>query len=713
MKKITLTSLLLIGFILVFIPNISFASTTGYNPDRTDELRNSLNSKIVTIDPLNSSEYVEGEYAFVPKFIKGVTKIKFVIGSDITEVTTQEAITFTQSDVNKGAYIYYENVGLYQGRVIDLVQEIAAVSDKVTIGTGKKTDLLYSQFLGISATGSKNSDTAKIRYTFKYHETQEQADLNFYLTFIDIDREESISISDTNIQNVYVRKDSPIVGDLEKDNELYVQAPKRSSWWDNDWNVKSTDETRWISVTINRSSTFTLDLTTSTTAIDESTVSYASQSLVPLAYPFPYKESINNDINKDNQVIEYSIMSYVPGKVIPVPEPKYQIKDNLPEQFNIQKVTAMNAETGESVPFDISITDSTLIIDAKNLLKNKNFYGNLYIFTIKGTYEKGDLSSFKPTPNSTNYVDIPNVANLVVSNVDETDRILKSNEANAPILLPKGVINVRYLDGKNNELAPSKTLEGEIGTSYNVEPINISGYRYKQLSENSAPLSGAFSNSLKKIEFIYEKLIPVKNVTVKYVNTLGEKLEEVILSGNIGEEFKTEQKVFPGYKFKKVEGPTTGKFTDQTQTITYTYTSDVLRFYEVPSELSFNETKISTTTKTATRKDANWKIVVEDSRLRKDNWRVTAKLVEQFKDSTGSPLKNDILLFRKGGSQSDQWINSDNEVNVFSGISTNKNELYDVSWNKDAGTLIQVAPGTVKVGKYRGLINWSLIDAPV
>lgn len=285
--------------------------------------------------------------------------------------------------------------------------------------------------------------------------------------------------------------------------------------------------------------------------------------------------------------------------------------------------------------------------------------------------------------------------------------------ASEGLLDVKKSLGVDYLDEAGQRIAPLKLIEGAEGTAYDEKPIDISGYKYKSLSANSAPASGKFSDSLKNIEFVYEKLIPVDNVTVKYVNTFGDKVsEDVILSGNIGEEFKTEQKDIPGYTFKKVEGPTTGKFTDQPQTITYTYTSDVLRFYDVPSELSFNETKISSHTETISRQDPKWKIIVEDTRLSKRNWRVTAQLVDQFKDSSGQPLKNDVLLFRKGH-QSDQWISSSSEVNVFDGTSTETDDLYDVLWPTQEGPLLQVAPGTVKVGKYTGVINWKLIDAPV
>lgn len=136
-----------------------------------------------------------------------------------------------------------------------------------------------------------------------------------------------------------------------------------------------------------------------------------------------------------------------------------------------------------------------------------------------------------------------------------------------------------------------------------------------------------------------------------------------------------------------------------------------LRFENVPDIMSFKDSKISNRTVESSRKDKDWKITVEDTRLEKKPWRVTTKLLTPFKDTTGAELQSDILLFRKTG-QEDQWINNTSETDVYDGTST-KEDYYDVSWSSNEGPLIQVAPGTVKVGQYKGVMQWSLIDAPV
>lgn len=273
-----------------------------------------------------------------------------------------------------------------------------------------------------------------------------------------------------------------------------------------------------------------------------------------------------------------------------------------------------------------------------------------------------------------------------------------------------GDITVKYTDEFGKVIEDEETLHGNVGDKYESVQKDIDGYTFKEVIDNNA--KGEFTDQPQTVTYVYKER--AGEVTVKYVNTQGKEIaKSEVFVGFVGHDYDTIQKNIDGYKFKKVEGADpSGKFTDQPQTVIYVYTTDTLRFYSVPEELGFNQTKIGSRTQTIERKDPDWKIIVEDTRLKKNNWRVTAKLAEQFTDSSGQPLQNDILLFRRG-SQSNQWITSDNEINVFSGTSAEEDELYDVSWKANEGPLIQVAPGTVKIGKYTGVINWNLIDAPV
>ena len=137
-----------------------------------------------------------------------------------------------------------------------------------------------------------------------------------------------------------------------------------------------------------------------------------------------------------------------------------------------------------------------------------------------------------------------------------------------------------------------------------------------------------------------------------------------------------------------------------------------LTFKDVPEVLAFNESKVTNHTTEVSRKNPNWKMIVEDSREEKSPWRITAKLTSPFKNSLGESALGDILLYRKAN-QADQWINSTNEVTVFDGRSNKDMDQYDVSWSQNEGPLIKVAPGTVKASDYTSIIQWNLTDAPV
>ena len=60
------------------------------------------------------------------------------------------------------------------------------------------------------------------------------------------------------------------------------------------------------------------------------------------------------------------------------------------------------------------------------------------------------------------------------------------------------------------------------------------------------------------------------SITVNYVDTSGNTISDnVVKSGNVGEDYTTEQKTIPGYSFKEIQGPAFGQFNIQKQTWTY------------------------------------------------------------------------------------------------------------------------------------------------
>jgi hypothetical protein len=87
--------------------------------------------------------------------------------------------------------------------------------------------------------------------------------------------------------------------------------------------------------------------------------------------------------------------------------------------------------------------------------------------------------------------------------------------------------------------------------------------------------------------YVFQRLEPVKgtDVTAKYIDTKGIKIsEDIVKSGNIGNDYSTEQKEIAGYTFKEVQGNVSGQFTNQAQTVTYVYTKNPVAATDVTAK---------------------------------------------------------------------------------------------------------------------------------
>ncbi|OQO72564.1 hypothetical protein BH746_11705 [Enterococcus faecalis] len=148
-------------------------------------------------------------------------------------------------------------------------------------------------------------------------------------------------------------------------------------------------------------------------------------------------------------------------------------------------------------------------------------------------------------------------------------------------------VTVNYIDTDGNELKPSQKISGNIGESFDATTpdyrLEIEGYTLKEVRGNP---TGKFTDQPQTVTYVYVKN-PVKaaEVTTKYVDTDGNKIsDEVVKTGNVGDDYTTEQKAIDGYTFKEVRGNPMGKFTDQVQTVTYVYVKNPVKAAEVTAK---------------------------------------------------------------------------------------------------------------------------------
>ena len=168
-------------------------------------------------------------------------------------------------------------------------------------------------------------------------------------------------------------------------------------------------------------------------------------------------------------------------------------------------------------------------------------------------------------------------------------------------------VTAKYVDENGKTISDDVVKNGNVGDSYTTEQKAIPGYTFKEIQGSA---SGQFTDKEQTVTYVYTKDPVVGgSVLVKYVDEAGNTLSEnVVKSGNIGDDYSTEQKAIPGYTFKEVQGSASGQFTDQEQTITYVYTKNSVTPVKPtePGTTQTNEKSLPTTGE----KPANWAVVV-------------------------------------------------------------------------------------------------------
>ncbi|GGE73588.1 MucBP domain-containing protein [Priestia taiwanensis] len=134
----------------------------------------------------------------------------------------------------------------------------------------------------------------------------------------------------------------------------------------------------------------------------------------------------------------------------------------------------------------------------------------------------------------------------------------------------RGSITVKYVDEEGNTLKETLVKKDLPLGKYTENAPDIEGYTV--IGESSHTFNLTRDNPHQEHTFVYKKIPKKGTVIVKYIDTDDNKLtEDVVLTGDVGSPYKTEQKEFDGYEFVKVEGPPEGTFIDGEIVVTYIY----------------------------------------------------------------------------------------------------------------------------------------------
>ncbi|EAC3044498.1 class 1 internalin InlJ [Listeria monocytogenes] len=178
-------------------------------------------------------------------------------------------------------------------------------------------------------------------------------------------------------------------------------------------------------------------------------------------------------------------------------------------------------------------------------------------------------------------------------------------------------VTVNYVDDTGKTLAPSETLNGNVGDTYNTTAKQIEGYT---LSTEPTNVTGQFTSSAQTVNYIYTKNpAPEKGVVeIHYVDENNKQLSSATeISGTVGDNYTTEPKTIDGYTLTTTPDNATGTFNTSSQTVTYVYTKNI----EAAEPITVNYV------------DANGKTLAPSETLNGtigDTYKATAKQIDGY-----------------------------------------------------------------------------------
>ena len=254
------------------------------------------------------------------------------------------------------------------------------------------------------------------------------------------------------------------------------------------------------------------------------------------------------------------------------------INDQFPEGFEVTH-GAMKVYNIDSKGIETDITNTPSVE-----IKQEDKKGlEVIVSEVKpAEHIRVDVPGIVRVPQTSTIVNTASISGIDNANGAPTEEVTCVSEVLVQNNPEKAEdVTVHYQDTEGTSLTEDVILSGNIGDTYNSEQKDIEGYTFKEVKGEA---SGTFTNQKQTVNYIYQKVIQndpepekAEDVTVHYQDTEGTSLtEDVILSGNIGDTYNSEQKDIEGYTFKEVKGEASGTFTNQKQTVNYIYQKNKL-----------------------------------------------------------------------------------------------------------------------------------------
>ncbi|EAD8853672.1 class 1 internalin InlJ [Listeria monocytogenes] len=188
---------------------------------------------------------------------------------------------------------------------------------------------------------------------------------------------------------------------------------------------------------------------------------------------------------------------------------------------------------------------------------------------LSGNLDDSYISSAKDIPDYTLTTTPDNATGTFTTTSQSVTYVYTKN------IVAAEPVTVNYVDDAGKTLAPSETLNGNVGDTYNATAKQIDGYT---LSAEPTNATGQFTSSAQTVNYIYTKNpAPEKGVVeIHYVDENNKQLSSATeISGTVGDNYTTEPKTIDGYTLTTTPDNATGTFNTSSQTVTYVYTKNI------------------------------------------------------------------------------------------------------------------------------------------
>lgn len=526
LKKVSVHFFASIGLLLVLLLVKTTVVDASSNTWGIGNLGSSEYGEIV-----NDETEISGDYSFIARWIDGVTTVSTFGGRWDSWSYSYGGATgilghLPTNDNGKGNIgVTYHNVGMHNGRVIDL---------KITVTDWERGATNYGYIFYTTGAISHIQQSyryVKQRWEFIDAQTGQPVKLSGYMTITDIDFNQGVTFDKNTVPHlgtIYVTEDSNISVKKESDGALTVYDPfrvnadpsdlwaqftflyKDTSFVEFDWNLKNLPSHMQIGEP-------------NIHARGGEFFGFTGKKLARTATIEPEKYIQADDGLETSSVLEsihdsftYLLIHKVPDELANIYYRSYEIRDDLPDGLEVVNYRIVDQEGRDvSLYFDDYSTKNKIHFVAKPaVLKTARFYDTDYRIEVE--VKATDVKELEKL------IDYDHVLfrNVVRVSVDDKPKV--SEEVTTQLFRRKIVVD--HIDKQTEELLRKVEELKFDGQSYSYEPFSDleddEGNRYKSTVTHSGVVNG------HDLSFVIPYHIPVLEVNVDLIQIDTSKAEK-------------------------------------------------------------------------------------------------------------------------------------------------------------------------------------------